>query len=104
MKKKSRLVAQNYTKKGAATITTKELTVQSFSQRLTLCLAASVEGMLTYTRDVTQAYIQFKTELEREVYIRAPKEPFFPQGQVLRVVKPLYGIPESGINWYLTYP
>lgn len=26
-----------------------------------------------------------------------------PEGYVLKVVKPLYGIPESGLHWYLTY-
>lgn len=27
----------------------------------------------------------------------------FTPDTVLKVVRPLYGIPESGLNWYLTY-
>lgn len=27
----------------------------------------------------------------------------FPDGYVLKLIKPLYGIPESGLHWYLTY-
>lgn len=56
-----------------------------------------------FTRDITQAYIQSGTALELEVYIAAPKELDLGNEIVLRVMKQLYGIPESGIHWYLTY-
>ena len=59
--------------------------------------------MNKYTRDITQAYIQSRSQLEREVYIRAPTELGLEPCYVLHVVKPLYGIPESGLHWYLTY-
>ena len=59
--------------------------------------------MKLYTRDVTQAYIQSKSKLERKVYIKPPKEMMLSDDQVLRVIKPLYGIPESGLHWSLTY-
>lgn len=55
--KKSRFVAQNYADMGASTIATKATTVQRFSQRVALFLAASTANMHTYTQDVTQAYI-----------------------------------------------
>lgn len=57
----------------------------------------------TYTRDITLAYVQSHTPLERDVYIRTPTELGLGPGQVLKVVKPLYGNPESGLLWYLTY-
>ena len=103
LKKKSRLVAQNYADEHAGYIPTKAPTVQRFSQRIALCIAASLPKMDLYTRDITQAYIQSHTELEREVYIKAPPELGLAPGYVLKVVKPLYGIPESGLHWYLTY-
>lgn len=103
LKRKSRLVAQNYSDDEATCIPTKAPTVQRFTQRLAMALASSLPGTTTYTRDVTQAYIQSKTNLEREVYIRAPKELGLPADYVLKVEKPLYGIPESGLHWYLTY-
>ena len=58
LKKKSRLVAQNYADEDATYIATKAPTVQRFSQRVALSLAASFPKMKTYTRDITQAYIQ----------------------------------------------
>lgn len=63
LRHKYRLVAQNYADKGAAAISTKAPTVQRFSQRLSLNIAASLPEMSTYTRDVTQAYIQSNTPL-----------------------------------------
>lgn len=59
--------------------------------------------MSCHTRDITQAYTQSVTSLERDVYIRPPVELNLPKEKVLKVVKPLYGIPESGLHWYLTY-
>ena len=32
-----------------------------------------------------------------------PSELGLPSGYALKVLKPLYGIPESGLHWYLTY-
>lgn len=55
------------------------------------------------TSDITQVCLQIQSELEREVFIRAPPEIGIPLGTVLKVVKPLYGGPDSGLNWYLTY-
>lgn len=102
-RKKSRLVAQNYSDDDASSIATKAPTVQRFSKRATLSISASIPTMVPYTRDITQAYIQSHTELERTMYIRATKDLGLPDGYVLQVEKTLYGIPESGLNWYLTY-
>ena len=103
LRKKSRLVAQNYADDDATSISTKAPTIQRFSQRVALSVAASIPSLKGYVRDVTQAYIQSHTHLERDVFIKAPSELDLPPGHVLRVVKPLYGIPESGLHWYLTY-
>lgn len=103
-KKKSRLVAQNYADNYATAIPTRAPTVQRFSQRVSLCVAASLPNMKMYTRDITQAYIQSRTKLER-IYICVLQRRWnlLPYGYVVKVVKPLYGIPESGFHWYLTY-
>ena len=73
LRKKSRLVAQNYADNDAASIATKAPTVQRFSQRVALSIAASLPTLVPYVRDVTQAYVQAHTNLERRVFIRAPK-------------------------------
>lgn len=54
-------------------------------------------------RDITQVYNQSTTHLEREVYIRPPEGMHLPLDMIMKVVKSLYGIPESGLYWYLTY-
>ena len=102
-RKKSRLVAQNYQDVDAGKISTKAPTVNRFSQRLLLALAPSIPKTRVFSRDITQAYVQSNTKLERQVYIKAPKEMGLPDGWVLKIMKPLYGIPESGLHWYLTY-
>lgn len=52
LKKKSRLIAKNCADGRERTITTKSPTVQLFSQRITLSVAASIQKMPTYTRDI----------------------------------------------------
>lgn len=101
--KKSRLVAQNYSDEVATRIATKAPIVKGSSQRLIRNLAASIPKMNSFARNITQKYIQNNTELERNVYIFAPPEMKIPPNTVLKVVKTLYGIPESGIHWYLTH-
>lgn len=54
-------------------------------------------------RYITQAYLQITKPLEHPVYIQPPAEMNFPDDVVLRVLRPLCGIPESGLHWYLTY-
>lgn len=37
------------------------------------------------------------------MYITVAKDLALSSDEVLQVVRPLYGIPESGLHWYLTY-
>lgn len=82
---------------------TKAPTAQGLSQRVALSIDAPLPNLIPYTQDITQEYFQSHTDLEREVNIRAPRELGLPPGFVVKVLKPLYGIPESGLHWYLTY-
>ena len=60
-----------------------------------------------YLRDISQAYVQSATKLNRDFYIRVPFELAtalsVSKGTILKVVRPLYGIPESGNHWFKTY-
>ena len=60
-----------------------------------------------YLRDISQAYVQSTTNLNREFYVRPPAELSGQLGigsnTVLKVVKPLYGVPEAGNHWFRTY-
>jgi Reverse transcriptase (RNA-dependent DNA polymerase) len=100
---KSRLVAQNYRDTSARDIPTKAPTISRMGERLALCLAAMHVGSDAYVRDITQAYLQASSELERAVFLKPPVEMELPENMVLRAIKPLYGIPESGLHWFLTY-
>jgi hypothetical protein len=56
-----------------------------------------------YLRDITQAYVQSTTSLNREFYVRPPREFQISDNSILKVVKPLYGVPEAGNHWFKTY-
>jgi len=100
---KSRLVIQAYNDEEKTGILTQSPTIQKASQRLILCLAASIKGTHLYLRDVSQAYVQSKTSLNREIYATPPKEIEIQPGKVMKIKKPLYGIPEAGTHWFRTY-
>ena len=103
---KSRLVVQAYNDHEKELILTQSPTIQRVSQRLILCLASMLPDMDLYLRDISQAYVQSTTELNRPFYVRPPEELSNTLGIgdiVLKVVKPLYGIPEAGNHWFKTY-
>jgi hypothetical protein len=86
-------------------------TIQRVSQRIILSIAATAvtEGrdVKLYLRDISQAYVQLNTSLNRNFFIRPPLELAsqigLKEGEILRVVKPLYGVPEAGNHWFKTY-
>lgn len=104
---KSRLVIQAWNDTGKQSILTQSPTIQRSSQRLLLALAPSMMkqfGMMIALRDITQAYIQSLTVLQRLILFRLPSQiaHLYP-GKIGHCLKPLYGIPESGAHWFLTY-
>jgi hypothetical protein len=104
---KSRLVIQGYNDEGKHEILTQSPTIQRSSQRLILALAPSLleAGMSMELRDITQAYPQAQTTLFRTILAHLPKELLtkYPEGTIIRVIKPLYGIAEAGVHWFATY-
>jgi len=60
-----------------------------------------------YLRDISQAYVQSTTTLNREFYVRPltelSRQLRINDNSILRVVKPLYGVPEAGNHWFKTY-
>lgn len=59
----------------------------------------------TYLRDITWAYVKSTMSLNQTIYTKIPKElaPKYTPGITMRVIKPLYGIAESGLFWWATY-
>ncbi|KHJ30532.1 hypothetical protein EV44_g3546 [Erysiphe necator] len=101
---KSRLVIQAYNDEGKINILTQSPTIQRASQRIIVCIAASTDLSL-HLRDVSQAYVQSTTKLSREIFAKPPKEiqDNLPTNSVLKIKKPLYGIPEAGTHWFRNY-
>lgn len=81
----------------------KALTVQRLGHRLVLFITAFLENVACHTLDITRAYTLCTTSLERKVFIRPPIEMILPGSKVLTVVKPVYGISESELHWYLIF-
>lgn len=102
---KSRLVVQAYNDQKKISILTQAPTIQRMSQRLILALPALQHRphLKLYLRDITQAYVQSTTFLNRKFYVRPPAEIQLPVDSILKVVKPLYGVPEAGAHWFSTY-
>lgn len=100
---KSRFDTLCYGDEDLATFAAKVLTVQRFCPRLFLSPGASLDNMSCYARSYTQAYTKSVLSLEREIYVSPPIEYGFPTQKVLKVVKPPYGIPNSGPHRYTTY-
>jgi hypothetical protein len=101
---KSRLVVQAYNDHDKTLVLTQSPTIQRMSQRIILALAACImPDCHLYLRDITQAYVQSKTPLNRQFFIRPPSELDLPERSILKVIKPLYGVPEAGAHWFNTY-
>ena len=100
---KSRLVVQAYRDDEKQQVLTQSPTIQRASQRLMLCLSVSMPHHQLHLRDITQAYVQSETSLIREFYVEPPSEMGLSNNVVLKVMKPLYSIPEAGNHWFSTY-
>ncbi|KAK1914047.1 hypothetical protein P3342_007293 [Pyrenophora teres f. teres] len=102
---KSRLVIQGYQDHGKEAILTQSPTIQRCSQRVILAPVLVQRGMSIELRDITQAYPQAQTNLQRTILTHLPSELVskYPEGTLLHVIKPLYGIAEAGVHWWTTY-
>ncbi|KAI1000667.1 hypothetical protein K3495_g7531 [Podosphaera aphanis] len=104
---KSRLVIEGRSDFEKLSILTQSPTIQRMSQRLILAIAPSLchTGMTISLRDITQAYPQAHSQLQRQIFAELPQElkDKYPEGTIIRVIKPPYGIAEAGVHWFHTY-
>jgi hypothetical protein len=79
------------------------------SQRLIMAIIMSLitEGYsyILEFRDITQVYPQSSFELKREIFVRLSKElrNAYLSDTIIQVIRPLYGIAESGVHWWPIY-
>jgi hypothetical protein len=74
------------------------------SQRIILVLTAcTISHCHLYLRNITQAYVQSKTSLNREFFIRSLFELDLSERSIIKIIKPLYDVPETEAHWFNTY-
>lgn len=97
---KARLVAKGFSQRpGFDYVETFDPTVRMASVRTVLALAA-LEDLDLRSVDISHAYIN--GTLEEEIYMQQPDGFHFGKpGEVLRLVKSLYGLKQPGRIWYL---
>jgi hypothetical protein len=77
-------------------------TLKQSSTRLISAVAA-LGGYKIWSDDVHQAYLQADKPLGRRVFLRPPAELKIANNTYLELLKPLYGIPESGDLLHATF-
>jgi hypothetical protein len=104
---KFRLIIQGYSDEGKVTVLTQSPIIQRFSQRVILAVAAALRkaGMQLWLRDITQAYTQSERPLQRTILAELPEQlrQLHPEGTIMVIIKPLYGIAEAGAYWWAIY-
>lgn len=102
---KVRYVAQGYSDVHKQFIAHDLTTLRPTSIRLILAIAAT-KNLRLFTHDVTQAYLQSKEMLTRDVYLRpkvSDRHLFdVKDDELLKLNKPLYGLCDSGDYWNAT--
>lgn len=98
---KARYVVQGHTDKDKNLLVHSSTNLRQSSIRTITALAA-IFGFRVWSQDVTQTYLQSDDKLMREVYIRPTKEFQLSSDQLLRLLKPLYGLADSGDHWNVT--
>ena len=101
VKYKARFVLGGHRDKEKNLIVHNTANIKQSSIRMIMALA-TILGFDIWSLDVRQAYIQSAAALQRDVYIK-PKELDLGPGELLQIIKPLYGLSDSGDYWCETF-
>jgi hypothetical protein len=96
---KFRLMIQTFNDQNKILVLTQSSIIQRISQRLIICLAASLSQMKLYLRDITQIYVQFRFNLNRDFYVQSSFELIklmrIFNDCILKVIKSLYDVSKA---------
>ena len=95
---KARYVVQGHKDKMKRTFVHDTSTVRQFSVKLLVGLAALFDFRL-FSTGVPKDYLQSTEELSRDVYFKPSSEFDLDPNQLLKFLKPLYGLADSGEYW-----
>ncbi|KAA8494373.1 Retrovirus-related Pol polyprotein from transposon TNT 1-94 [Porphyridium purpureum] len=107
--KKSRFVVQGFNDREASSVNVESPILAKYSFRLLVSVAACRDWELFY-RDYVQAYLQSAHPLNRDVYLRLKDDVRNILSSITntawpkfaKLLRPLYGLTESGAYWYST--
>ena len=68
----------------------------------TIMALATILGLDVWSSDVKQAYLQSASKLQRKVFVR-PTELNLDSSELLQIIRPLYGLTDSGDYWCETF-
>jgi len=77
-------------------------TTRPSSVRLLVAIA-SIMGFDIWSEDISQAYLQSASVLLRDVYMKPNRHLSIPAGHLLKILRPLYGLADSGDYWHATF-
>jgi hypothetical protein len=104
---KFRLMIQTFNDQNKILVLTQFSIIQRVSQRLIICLVISLFQMKLYLRNITQAYVQSRSNLNRDSYVQSLFELIklmkISSECILKVIKSLYEVPETDNHWFKTY-
>ncbi len=96
---KFRLVIQTFNDQNKILVLIQSSIIQRISQRLIICLAVSLSQMKLYLRDITQIYVQFRFNLNRDFYVQSFHELIklmrIFNDCILKVIKSLYDVSKA---------
>ena len=95
---KSRLVMQIYNNDDKTKMLTQTPTIQRMNQRLILTLTVNMSHLSLFLRNIFQVYVQSTISLTRQFFIRPSVELGFKDNSILKIIKPLYEIPETKVH------
>ena len=99
---KARFVVQGYRDKLKTSLEHDAPTARQYSTRVLVGLAA-IFGFRIFSTDVTQAYLQSAESLMRDLYVKPNGEFELGHNQLLKLLKPLYGLADGGDYWGKTF-
>ncbi len=97
---KFRLVVQAFKNQNKTFVLTQSSIIQRISQRLIICLAVTFSNsMKLYLRDITQAYVQSRSTLNRDFYVQSLSKLIklmrISTDCILKVIKSLYDVSKA---------